>query len=66
MNKRAKRVINAFVNCVKNGVYAYEYAVTLIENNEKYGYLTESDKEEFYSSFEVEEVTEEKEVVELD
>ena len=53
---RAKRVINAFKNCVKSGVYTYDYAITLIENTEKYGYLTESDKEQFYIEFEKSEV----------
>lgn len=52
MNKRQERVIRAFVNCVKNGQYSFDYAVTLIENNEKYGYLTEEAKEIFYSEFE--------------
>ena len=52
---RAKRVINAFIGCVKQGVYTFDYAVTLIENTEKYGYLTGSDKECFYSEFEAEE-----------
>ena len=55
-NLRAKRVINAFKNCVMSGVYTYDYAITLIENTEKYGYLTESDKEQFYSEFEESEV----------
>lgn len=52
MNKREERVIRAFVNCVKNGQYSFDYAVTLIENNEKYGYLTEEAKEIFYSECE--------------
>ena len=51
-NLRAKRVINAFKNCVTSGVYTYDYAITLIENTEKYGYLTEGDKEQFYLGFE--------------
>ncbi len=66
MNKREERVINAFVNCVRAGEFTYDYAVTLIENNEKYGYLSEAAKESFYVQFETaeaeepaEEVTEE-------
>lgn len=55
MSKRELRVIYAFVNCVKTGLYSFDYAVTLIENNEKYGYLTEEAKELFYSEFEVSE-----------
>lgn len=52
MSKREQRVINAFINCVRSGLYEFDYAVTLIENNEKYGYLTEEAKELFYSAFE--------------
>lgn len=67
MNKRETRVINAFINCVEKGEYTYEYACLLIEDNQKYGYLTEDAKEVFYSHFEnVEEPAEEttEEVVE--
>ena len=52
MSKREQRVINAFVNCVRSGQYSFDYAVTLIENNEKYGYLSEEAKETFYAEFE--------------
>ena len=55
MTKREFRVINAFINCVKSGQYTFDYAVTLIENSERYGYLTEESKELFYSIFETEE-----------
>lgn len=58
MNKRAERVINAFINCVKNGEFTLDYAITLIENNEKYGYLTEEAKEIFYNAFESSDVEE--------
>ena len=59
MSKREQRVINAFVNCVRAGQYSFDYAVTLIENNEKYGYLSEEAKEAFYAEFEgVEEAVE--------
>lgn len=51
MTKRAERIINAFINCVKNGEYDYNYAVTLLEDNSKYGVLTESDKDVFYDAF---------------
>ena len=53
MSKREQRVIQAFINCVKSGQYSFDYAVTLIENNEKYGYLTNEAKEMFYAEFEV-------------
>ena len=52
MSKREQRVINAFINCVKSGQYTYDYAVTLIENAERYGYLTDEAKEIFYVEFE--------------
>ena len=57
MSKREQRVINAFINCVKSGQYTYDYAVTLIENTEKYGYLTDEAKEAFYAEFEEPEET---------
>ena len=59
MSKREERVINAFINCVKNGEFTFDYAITLIENNEKYGYLTEEAKEVFYNAFEDENAEEE-------
>lgn len=52
MSKKEQRVINAFINCVKMGEYSYDYAVTLINNTEAYGYLTEEAKEVFYKAFE--------------
>lgn len=51
-SKRAERVIKAFINCVKMGEYTFEYACLLIEDNQKYGYLTDADKEHFYREFE--------------
>ncbi len=55
MNKREKRVINAFINCVKSGEYTLDYAITLIEDSERYGWLSEEAKEVFYAEFEEEE-----------
>ena len=57
MNKREKRVINAFINCVEKGEFSFEYATTLLEDNNKYGYLNEEAKEVFYSHFETPEDT---------
>ena len=48
---RAKRVIQAFINCVKTGQYTLDYAIVLIEDNSKYGYLTQEDKDVFYAEF---------------
>jgi hypothetical protein len=52
MTKREERVINAFIECVKKGEFSLEYAITLIEDNNKYGYLTDESKEVFYKAFE--------------
>ena len=52
MNKRETRVINAFINCVDSGEYSYEYAIILLEDNYKYGYLSEAAKDVFYEYFE--------------
>ena len=64
---RATRVINAFINCVKSGQYSLDYAIVLIEDNQKYGYLTQEDKDVFYAEFgllEEEEPIEEEPIVE--
>ena len=52
MTKRETRVINAFINCVKTGEYTYDYAVTLLESEARYGYLSAEAKEVFYAEFE--------------
>ena len=57
MTKREKRVVKSFINCVKEGEFSFDYAVTLIENSEKFGYLSPEAKEIFYAEFEKSEVT---------
>lgn len=52
MTKREKRVINAFINCVNHGEYTLDYAILLIEDTTRYGWLSEAAKEEFYNAFE--------------
>ena len=47
---RAERVVKAFIGCVQAGIYTREYAVTLMEDNERYGFLAEADKEVFYEA----------------
>lgn len=49
MTKRETRVINAFINCVKNGTYSVDYAITLIEDNQRYGWLSTEAKDHFYA-----------------
>ncbi len=51
MSKREKRVINAFINCVQKGEFTFDYACLLIEDTQRYGYLSGEAKELFYSSF---------------
>lgn len=61
MTKREKRVINAFINCVRSGEYTLDYAIILIEDNSKYGWLSEAAKEAFYDAFPEEEEAPEEE-----
>lgn len=55
MSLREKRVIRAFINCVKSGEYSLDYAVLLIEDSQRYGWLSYEAKEQFYQEFEDEE-----------
>lgn len=55
MNRRESRVIRAFINCVRSGEYTFDYAVILIEDETKYGWLSDEAKEVFYAEFENEE-----------
>lgn len=48
MTKREQRVINAFCNCVKNGEFTEDYAITLIEDSQRYGWLSDAAKDVFY------------------
>ena len=48
MTEREQRVINAFLNCVKHGEYTADYAITLIEDNQRYGWLSDNAKDYFY------------------
>lgn len=48
MTKRETRVIHAFLNCILHGEYTEDYAITLIEDNQRYGWLSEAAKEFFY------------------
>ena len=62
MKKREKRVIDAFVNCIKHGEFTIDYADVLIADQSKYGWLSEAaleyyeeQTEQFRESEEVEE-----------
>ena len=58
MTKRERRVIEAFISCVRHGEFTADYACLLIEDTARYGYLTDDAKESFYSAIEPEEPTE--------
>lgn len=42
MKKREKRVVDAFVNCIKHGEMSVDYADILIADQSKYGWLSEA------------------------
>ena len=48
ISKRENRVITAFLNCIRHGEYTEDYAITLIEDNQRYGWLSEAAKDYFY------------------
>ena len=48
MTKREQRVISAFLNCIRHGEYTEDYAITLIEDNQRYGWLSDAAKDYFY------------------
>lgn len=52
MTKREKRVIDAFILCVKTGEFTAEYAILLIEDTQRYGWLSDAAKEVFYNEIE--------------
>jgi hypothetical protein len=55
MTRRETRVINAFLNCIRRGEYTVDYAITLIEDNQRYGWLSDAAKEYFYAQIEEQE-----------
>lgn len=48
LTRRELRVVNAFLNCIKTGEYTESYAVTLIEDDSKYGWMSDTAKDYFY------------------
>ena len=69
MTRRESRVINAFINCIKSGTYSVDYAITLIEDNQRYGWLSNEAKDHFYEVIDEmfpEEPEEETEPVEIE
>ena len=52
LSRRESRVVNAFLNCIKTGEYTESYAVTLIEDDSKYGWMSDAAKDYFYEELE--------------
>lgn len=48
LTKREQRVIDAFINCISRGEYSEDYAITLIEDNARYGWMSDAAKDRFY------------------
>lgn len=42
MKKKEKRLVEAFVNCIKHGEFSVDYADVLIADQSKYGWLSEA------------------------
>lgn len=40
--RRMKRLIDAFVNCIKHGEFSIDYADVLISDQSKYGWLNDA------------------------
>lgn len=55
LTRREQRVIKAFINCIKSGEYSEDYAVTLIEDNARYGWMSDMAKDVFYTELETDE-----------
>lgn len=52
LTKRERRVITAFINCIIHGEYTEDYAITLIEDNARYGWMSNEAKDVFYEELE--------------
>ncbi len=60
--RRMKRLIDAFVNCIKHGEFSVDYADVLIADQSKYGWLSEAALD--YYEEQTEQFREEEEVTE--
>lgn len=49
LTRREDRVIRAFRNCIAHGEFTPDYAVTLIEDDQRYGWLSDGAKQAFYA-----------------
>ena len=52
LTKREQRVIKAFLVCIVSGEYTEEYTITLIEDNARFGWMSDTAKDVFYDELE--------------
>lgn len=50
LTKRELRVINAFLNCIRNGEFTIDYSIILLEDTQRYGWLSDVAKDYFYDN----------------
>lgn len=58
MSKREQRVIHAFLNCIFAGEFTADYAIILLEDAARYGWVSETAKAYFYGQIGQEETEE--------
>lgn len=47
-SRREERFLKAFESCVEHGEYTADYAVTLLEDDRRYGWMSNDAKDAFY------------------
>ncbi len=52
LTRRELRVVNAFLNCIKTSEYSESYAILLLEDESRYGWLSDEAKDYFYEELE--------------
>ena len=52
MTKRESRVVHAFLHCIEHGEFSVDYAITVLEDNQRYGWMSADAKEAFYAGVE--------------
>lgn len=52
MSEREARVVDAFLDCVRGGRFDAAYVTLLVEDNQKYGWMSETAKETLYAALE--------------
>lgn len=48
LSRREERFLKAFESCIEHGEYTADYAVTLLEDDRRYGWMSAEAKEAFY------------------